>query len=100
MLKEGLTTWAETDSPYTRSDCHAWGASPNIEFFRTVLGVDSAAPGWSKVIVKPHLGPLQRASGTVPHPKGLIHVKVERDGNRYRIDVQAPPGVEVIRDAG
>lgn len=100
MLKEGLTTWAETDNPYTRSDCHAWGASPNIEFFRTVLGVDSAAPGWSKVIVKPHLGPLQRVSGTVPHPKGLIEVKVERDGARYRIDVKAPQGVEVIRDSG
>lgn len=97
MLKEGLTTWAETDNPYTRSDCHAWGASPNVEFFRTVLGVDSAGPGWSKVIVKPHLGPLQRASGAVPHPKGLIEVKVERDGPGYRIDVRAPNGVEVIR---
>jgi len=97
MLKEGLTTWAETDSPYTRSDCHAWGASPNVEFFRTVLGVDSAGPGWSKVVIQPHLGPLQRASGTVPHPKGLIEVKIERDGQRYRIDVRAPDGVEVIR---
>jgi len=62
-----------------------------------VLGVDSAGPGWSKVIVRPHLGPLQRASGVVPHPKGLIEVKVERDGARYRIDVKAPQGVEVIR---
>lgn len=100
MLKEGLTTWAEIDSPYTRSDCHAWGASPNVEFFRTVLGVDSAGPGWSKVIVKPHLGPLQKLSGAVPHPKGMIEVRVERDGARYRIDVRAPQGVEVIRETG
>jgi alpha-L-rhamnosidase len=28
MLDRGLTTWAETADP-TRSDCHAWGASPN-----------------------------------------------------------------------
>lgn len=100
MLKEGLTTWAEIDSPYTRSDCHAWGASPNIEFFRTVLGVDSAGPGWSRVIVRPHLGPLQKLSGAVPHPKGMVEVRVERDGEKYQIDVHAPQGVEVIREAG
>jgi alpha-L-rhamnosidase len=40
----GLTTWAEMPEP-TRSDCHAWGASPNIEFFRILLGIDSNAPG-------------------------------------------------------
>ena len=45
MMANGLTTWAETGEPDVRSDCHAWGASPNFELFRTVLGIDSAAPG-------------------------------------------------------
>jgi hypothetical protein len=97
MLKEGLSTWAEVDNPYTRSDCHAWGASPNIEFHRTVLGVDSAAPGFAKVRVTPHLGPLQKVSGAVPHPLGLIEVSVERVGNTYKLDVKAPAGVEVLK---
>lgn len=96
MLKEGLTTWAEIDSPYTRSDCHAWGASPNIEFLRTVLGVDSAGPGFSKITVKPHLGPLRKASGAVPHPKGVIEVTVERAGQGYKLEVRKPAGVEVV----
>lgn len=100
MLKEGLTTWAEMDRPETRSDCHAWGASPNIELPRTVLGVDSAAPGFGKVIVRPHLGPLKRASGAVPHPKGMITVDVERTEKGYAIQWTAPAGVEVITEAG
>jgi alpha-L-rhamnosidase len=80
MLARGLTTFAEVvDRPGSpsRSDCHAWSASPNIHIFRTVLGVDSAAPGFSRVSVRPHLGNLKVASGSVPHPKGKIDVRME-----------------------
>lgn len=76
QLQNGLTTWAEQPEP-TRSDCHAWGSSPNIEFFRTVLGIDSDAPGFKKVLIKPHLGKLKKASGTIPHPEGEIVVKYQ-----------------------
>jgi hypothetical protein len=80
MLAKNLTTFAETvDRPggSSRSDCHAWSASPNIEIFRTVLGVDSAAPEFARVSVRPHLGKLKFASGSVPHPKGSIDVRIE-----------------------
>jgi alpha-L-rhamnosidase len=90
MLARGLTTFAETvDRPgaSSRSDCHAWSASPNIEIFRTVLGVDSAAPGFKRVSVRPHLGKLARAAGVVPHPKGLIEVQLDRD----RASIVLPP---------
>ncbi|MFM6914795.1 MAG: alpha-L-rhamnosidase C-terminal domain-containing protein, partial [Aquirufa sp.] len=72
----GLTTWAETsDISTSRSDCHAWGASPNIEFFRIVLGVDSDAPAFAKVKIEPHLGELKEVEGVVPHPQGEIQVQ-------------------------
>ncbi len=80
MLDIGLTTFAEVaDRPGApaRSDCHAWSASPNIEMLRTVLGVDSAAPGFARVRVQPHLGKLKFARGKVPHPKGEIAVSIE-----------------------
>jgi hypothetical protein len=79
MLARGLTTFAEVvDLPGnpSRSDCHAWSASPNIEIFRTVLGVDSAAPGFARVSVRPHLGKLKAAAGLVPHPKGDVQVRI------------------------
>ncbi|MEO8370244.1 MAG: family 78 glycoside hydrolase catalytic domain [Candidatus Solibacter sp.] len=83
MLALGLTTFSETaERPghSTRSDCHAWSASPNIELLRTVLGVDSAGPQFSRVIVRPHLGKLNFVAGAVPHPKGMIEVRVEAAG--------------------
>ncbi|MDF9830706.1 alpha-L-rhamnosidase C-terminal domain-containing protein [Parabacteroides sp. PF5-6] len=67
----GLTTWAEMPEP-ARSDCHAWGASPNIEFYRIVLGIRSASPGFEKIHFAPALGELKEVSGTIPHPKGNI----------------------------
>ncbi len=53
----GMTTWAEDSNVNTaRSDCHAWGASPNIEFYRIVLGIDTDAPGFRRVKIEPHPG--------------------------------------------
>ena len=74
-LANGLTTWAEISNiNAARSDCHAWGASPNIEFFRIVLGIDSDVPGFNKIRIEPNLGTLKKAAGTMPHPKGEINV--------------------------
>jgi alpha-L-rhamnosidase len=92
----GLTTFPENfDTPTRspRSDCHAWSASPNYELLHTVLGVDSAAPGFSRVLVRPFLGELTRASGSVPHPKGSVDVKLERAGARLTATIGLPAGI-------
>ncbi len=90
-MRMGLTTWAENSSISTsRSDCHAWGASPNIEFFRTVLGVDSAAPGFGVVKVKPHLGDFKKAYGEIPHPNGKLTVAYELVKNKWKVTITLP----------
>jgi hypothetical protein len=91
MLEHGLTTWAETEDP-SRSDCHAWGASPNYELFRTVLGIDSAAPVFRRVIIRPFLGKLTSAAGSIPHPKGEIRVKLSLNGSQLDAQVTLPAG--------
>ena len=92
-IQMGLTTWAEDSNvEFTRSDCHAWSSSPNIEFFRTVLGIDSDAPGFSRVRVEPHLGKLTNARGDIPHPKGKIAVDYRLDGGKWKISVSLPAG--------
>jgi hypothetical protein len=90
-IKMGLTTWAEiSDLKNNRSDCHAWGSSPNIEFYRTVLGIDSYAPGFSKIKIEPHLGTLTNISGEIPHPNGKVAVAYVLDRDKWRININLP----------
>ncbi len=79
MLKMGLTTFAEKPEP-ARSDCHAWSASPNYDFLATICGIMPQDIGFSAVLIKPALGELSFANGTMPHPKGTIQVDLRRKG--------------------
>jgi alpha-L-rhamnosidase len=87
----GLTTWAETSDVNTsRSDCHAWGSSPNIEFFRTILGINSGAAGFSKILITPHLGTINEISGEMPHPNGKIMVSYKVNQGVLQADIEIP----------
>lgn len=79
MLNIGLSTFAEQADP-TRSDCHAWSASPNYDFLSTICGIMPDAPGFEEVRIQPALGDLENVSGKVPHPSGEITVKLKRKG--------------------
>ena len=90
----GLTTWAETSDVNTsRSDCHAWGSSPNIEFYRTILGIDSDGLGFSKVKITPHLGQLTDIGGSIPHPKGTISTNYKFENGKWKIQISLPKTV-------
>jgi alpha-L-rhamnosidase len=94
-IRLGLTTWAEmSDVSRSRSDCHAWGSSPNIELFRIVLGIDSGAPGFKKVSIEPHLGDLKKVQGTIPHPNGNISVDYRFERTRWIMEITLPAGTE------
>jgi len=93
QMKLGLTTWAEMPEP-SRSDCHAWGSSPNIEFFRIILGISSDAPGFEKVRIAPALGKLKEASGSIPHPSGKINVSYTIGANnKLNARIELPEGI-------
>ncbi|HKC34737.1 MAG TPA: alpha-L-rhamnosidase C-terminal domain-containing protein, partial [Chitinophagaceae bacterium] len=90
-IEMGLTTWAEiSEIDNARSDCHAWGSSPNIEFFRTVLGIDTDAPGFKKVKIEPHLGDLKNVNGKMPHPNGFILANYQLVNDKWNIEITLP----------
>jgi alpha-L-rhamnosidase len=100
MLALGLTTTSESPEP-TRTDSQGWNAHPNYGLLATVLGVRPAEPGFRSVRIAPHLGPLQRAEGRVPHPLGEIDVRLERtDGEGLNAEVVLPAGLEGVLEWG
>lgn len=93
MLKLGLTTFAEKPEP-TRSDCHAWSASPNYDFLSTICGIMPDAPGFKKVLIRPGLGELTEVKGIMPHPEGNISVYLKRIGkNGIKAVITLPAGI-------
>lgn len=90
-IKMGMTTWAEiSEISQARSDCHAWGSSPNIEMFRIVLGIDTDAPGFSKVKIEPHLGDIRNISGSIPHPNGTLAASYRLENGKWAISIELP----------
>ncbi|MES1181699.1 MAG: alpha-L-rhamnosidase C-terminal domain-containing protein, partial [Flavobacterium sp.] len=87
----GLTTFAEDPEP-TRSDCHAWSASPNYELLSLVCGIQPAAPGFSKVLIAPNPGGLTWIEGKMPHPKGDILLHMRQTNGKWAASVTLPEG--------
>ncbi|WP_300503010.1 alpha-L-rhamnosidase C-terminal domain-containing protein [uncultured Duncaniella sp.] len=78
------------------SMCHGWGAGPTPWLQRHVLGVKPVEPGCKTIEVKPNLGNLAFAEGTVPTPYGPVSVKARKDeSGKTVVSVKAPKGVKV-----
>lgn len=81
MLDLGFTTFPECPSLETRSECHAWSASPVYEFITGLLGVSPALPGFGKVQVAPLLVDGLDIEGRVPVGDGRILSVRIKDGD-------------------
>jgi hypothetical protein len=88
----GFTTTPEQPEP-SRSDCHAWGAHPLYHYFATVLGIRPTSPGFATVEIRPQLGSLGYARGTLVHPRGEITVDIRVGEDGWHGRVSLPPGV-------
>ncbi len=103
MLEMGLLTCPETpDFATTRSDCHAWGCGPMVEYVREVLGVRPAEPGYAAIAIEPKPAGLRFARGRVPltrvsaaEPARFVHVDWRIEGARLVFAARSPEGIPV-----
>jgi hypothetical protein len=94
MISRGFSTFAETaDLDWTRSDCHAWSASPTYDLLATVAGIEPLCAGFAKIKIEPHLGNLKFVTGIVPHPQGKIKVEFENSNGTIHGKIILPRGV-------
>ncbi|MCF0106070.1 MAG: hypothetical protein HUJ53_04860 [Holdemanella sp.] len=95
MIKRNATTSFENELD-ERSDCHAWGSLALYELPSVVLGVHPAAPGYSKIAIKPVPGYLEYAKGEVVTPYGMVKVSWKKQDGNIQLDYTAPEGVEIV----
>jgi alpha-L-rhamnosidase len=95
MIDLGLTTFAERPEP-TRSDCHAWSASPCYDLLATVCGIEPAEPGFKKVRIAPNFGDLEWIHGSMAHQSGNIIVNLKKKNEYLSGNIDLPPGVDGV----
>lgn len=93
MLKNGATTlwesWAFPETVPSRN--HPMFGSIDEWFYRSLLGINAAAPGFEKIRVKPQpAGDLTWAKGGFQSVRGEIKTSWRKEGKNFSLDVSVP----------
>ncbi|MDE7395196.1 MAG: hypothetical protein K2M95_03645 [Clostridiales bacterium] len=84
---------------YRHSLCHGWSCGAVPYFIEQVLGVKIEDAGCRKISVRPDLGELTFARGSIATPYGKITVHAEKDKNRNTVtQIEAPEEIRIIQN--
>ena len=93
MLQNDATTlWESWEFPETSpSRNHPMFGSVDEWFYRSLLGINPAAPGFEKIIIKPQpTADLLWAKGSYNSIRGMIVSDWKLNGNNFTINVSIP----------
>lgn len=93
MVDNGATTlwetWAYSDNVYSQN--HPMFGSISEWFYRSLLGINAAAPGFEKIIINPQpAGDLTSASGSYNSIRGKIESSWKKDAAGFQLKVLIP----------
>lgn len=83
---KGAEHYSMYGSPYGKSLCHAWSASPIYLLGAYRLGVRNTGIAYDTFEVRPALGDLDEFFGTVPLPEGKVTVRMNKEEVRVWTD--------------
>jgi alpha-L-rhamnosidase len=97
LAQGGTFTWESWEggaASSENSESHAYGANAALEAIeRYVLGVEILEPQAARVRIRPHPGPLRRASGIVPTERGGIRVSWDAQTTSAELTIEIPANV-------
>ncbi|MDN5852430.1 MAG: glycoside hydrolase family 78 protein [Actinomycetia bacterium] len=89
----GATTMWEEWNAESRSHDHAFLGTVDDWLYQRVAGIEPAAPGYSKVRIKPYpVGPLKTASAHVESPLGRVSTNWRRSRGVFMLRARVPVG--------
>ena len=98
LLELELTTVPEIPGPYTRSDCHAWGALMLYEMPRSFLGVSPRDAGYKSIRIQVEALYLGRLSAR--SPRGMVTVSWRVEDGRFSIRGDTPVDALLVMPDG
>ena len=91
MLKEGATTlWESWAKPVSSSMNHPMFGSIDEWFYRSLAGINAAAPGFKKIIIKPQPAQLSWVKSSYQSMYGLIKIEWKKITNTFQLQVAIP----------
>ena len=74
---------------------HPWATSPAYLLQQGLLGVTPLEPGYTVFQVRPQMGKIREASGTIPTPHGAISIHCVRRHDGVDVELNHPENTEV-----
>ena len=73
---------------------HAWGAAPANIIPRFVMRVRPLEPGFSKILIKPHIGNLSYGKLKLPTVRGTLYIDFnQKEGSCFTLNLNIPANI-------
>jgi len=90
LANDATTLWESWEKPSSSSYNHPMFGSIDEWFYKSLLGINAAAPGFKKIIIKPQPAELTWAKGSYQSMYGLIESDWTKTNSRFQLRVNIP----------
>ena len=90
LANDATTLWESWAKPESSSYNHPMFGSIDEWFYKSLLGINAASPGYKKIIIKPQPAELTWASGSYQSIYGIIKSGWKKDSSGFHLQVSIP----------